>query len=77
MATQIFDQADGQNARRAHAAWCADVTQTMMFDGAGRYAVGKLGAMEEDLNDFMAQDYWEWYEVDEEFYNRKYYNEER
>ena len=40
--------------------------------GAGRYAVGFLGEMEEDIDRYMKPDGWEWIEVEEEFYDIAY-----
>jgi hypothetical protein len=72
MATQIFATTDPhRNAQQAHMAWCTDQTLTVLADGAGRYAVGHLGEIEEDLDRFMAPEAWEWLEVEQEFYDKE------
>ena len=73
MATQIFHTADPTaNERAAHAAWLRDPAQTVLYDGAERYAVGHPGEVEEDLARFMAPERWEWFEVEREFYDPTY-----
>jgi hypothetical protein len=73
VATQIFHTTDpSANERAAHAAWLQDPTQTVLYDGAERYAVGHPGAVEEDLDRFMAPERWEWFEVEPEFYDPTY-----
>jgi hypothetical protein len=74
VATQIFHTTDPvANERAAHAAWLQDRTQTVLYDGAERYAVGCPGAMAEDLDRFMAPESWEWFEVEREFYDPTYF----
>jgi hypothetical protein len=73
MPTQIFHTTDpAANERAAHAAWLQDHTQTVLYDATERYAVGHRGAMEEDLDRFMAPESWEWFEVEHEFYDPAY-----
>ena len=67
MTTHIYDGADNrQKARLAHEAFRASPhqTATIMYDGAGRYAVGFLGEIEEDLDQYMAPDTWTWIEME-------------
>lgn len=69
MPTRIFATADViDNARAAARLWTTDHHQTVFYDGAGRWAVGWLGEIEEDLAAFMEPEDWEWLEVDETWY---------
>ena len=77
MPTQIFHTDDPRaNELAAHAAWLLDQTQTVLYDSAERYAVGHRGAMQEDLDRFMAPESWEWWEVEAEFYHPAYWDSE-
>jgi hypothetical protein len=74
LATQIFHTTDpAANERAAHAAWLQDHTQTVLYDETERYAFGPCGAMADDLDRFMAPESWEWFEVEQEFYDPGYF----
>lgn len=70
---QIFAHYDPRvNESNAFQAWLDQGRdKIVMFDGAGRYAVGDYSDMAAGLNAYMAPDSWPWLEVDDDFYSEE------